>query len=133
MLEQLLKQDLHESELKVGGLILDPKATLISEVTRICEQRPKDLFVLNPDVMQAEGKAVNLLDCGVEMDELARLLTMAACGAGVKASDPFWLAELKNLLSAALFLMNWLENTVVTVKRLVELLLVLIWTDIIRF
>lgn len=129
LLLYLLRQILHlhasDPDKKFGGLILDPKAVLIEDVRRFLRAigREDDLVVINANDLTQSHQTVNPIDCSLDAFELGRFLVLAARSAGVAATEPFWFLTWSNLFGAALHLLRWLDNDVVTLKRLVDVLL----------
>ncbi len=106
LLEQLLRHSPDLPEKRFGGLILDPKAALIEDVTEMVARagRSEDLVVINTDRLEQVGGAddVNVIDCLVDPQELGSILVLAGRSAGIDASDPFWFQEWSNLFAATL-------------------------------
>jgi hypothetical protein len=100
---RLLKQLAGSSwEQPWGGLLLDPKQTLIGEArTAIPSER---LHVIAP----AGGQGTNLLASHLGPRDLGVALALAAQSAGVSAKDPYWLNEMKRLFGAGLALLHLL-------------------------
>jgi len=130
LLEYLLKQmfALHsdDPDRKVGALILDPKAALQEDVRTLLAMvgREDDLVVLNADAMAADGREVNIIDAGMDGNELGAMLVLAAQAAGVSASEPYWFGLWTTLFSAAVPLLSWMEpDRVVTLSGLMSAVL----------
>lgn len=125
LLRQLFALNAGDSEAKIGGLILDPKAALIEEVQDMCERagRLDDLVVLNADVLAREQSAVNVIDTGLDPVEVGAMLVMAAQAAGVEASEPFWFGSWTNLFSGALPLLAWRDESIVSLCSVMDAVL----------
>jgi hypothetical protein len=120
-----------DPERKFGALILDPKAALIEEVQKACKKagREADLVVLNTEFMQGEAQSVNLIDCALDPHELGRMLVLAAQSAGVGASEPFWFGAWTNLFGAAVYLLQWLDKRILTLRRLMDAVILIETND----
>lgn len=127
LLRQLLQHERDNSSCKYGALILDPKSALVEDITWLVHEagRDDDLVVLNTDVLMANREAVNVIDCALRPRELAQTLVLVAQSAGIGASDPFWFQAWADLFGAAAYLLNWLENDVLTLRRLLDALLLM--------
>jgi hypothetical protein len=122
LLRQLLALS-HDGETKLGGLILDPKAALIDDVSDMMRAagRIDDLIVINTDELtKSDDKAVNIIDVALSPSELGRALVLAAQSAGANASEGFWFTAWSNLFSAALMLMDWIGGEIPTLQALAE-------------
>jgi type IV secretion system coupling TraD/TrwB family protein len=132
---RLLKQMLLEDwDPPWGGLLLDPKQTLIADIEKFISQTekeggksPKDRFhIIAPDSKETR---TNLL-CGrmgesgggLGPRDLGVALALAAQSAGISAREPFWLNEMKRLFGAGLSLLGILGKPQ-TLNQLAELLL----------
>src|SRR4051794_39769961 len=126
LMRQLLALDEDEPERRMGALILDPKASLIDDFRELAATvgRADDLVVLNADELEARNEQVNLIDSDLDPYELARVLVLAARSAGVGASEDFWFGAWQNLFSAAIFLLKWLGENVLTLRELLEAVLI---------
>lgn len=103
LLGQVLAHEPDRPERRYGALILDPKASLRGQVTELARRagRSDDLVVINTEYLRRHG-GLNVIDCGLEPDELAAILVLAGQSAGSDASEPFWFQEWTNLFAAAL-------------------------------
>jgi hypothetical protein len=108
ILRQLLALCEDEPERRFGMLLLDPKAALIADVTKMATDvgRLDDLVVIGGP----NGPAVNLIDCDLDAYELARALVLAARSAGVGASEPYWFGAWQNLFAAAIQVLEWIGS-----------------------
>jgi hypothetical protein len=128
MLRQLFALNAADPNKKYGGLILDPKASLIEDVrkiVRLAKRSDDDLIVLNTDVLQGT-RGVNVI--GVDLKslkpyELGKQLVLAARSAGVSTSDPYWLLAWGNLFGAALYLLSLIDDQPVTMRSLLQAVL----------
>jgi hypothetical protein len=123
LLRQILDMHSTNAELKYGALILDPKAALIDDVIRMCEQtgrKDKDLIILNTDELTRENEAVNVIDCSIKSSELGSFLVLAAKGAGIAASEEFWFLAWSNLFNAALTVLTEMDDQVPTLHTLIR-------------
>jgi hypothetical protein len=122
LLRQLLALERDDAERRFGALVLDPKAALIDDLYAIASAvgRADDLVVLNAADLEERGESVNVIDCDLDAYELARALVLTAQSAGVAVSEPFWFGAWQNLFSAAIFLLQWLEDDVLTLRKLVD-------------
>jgi len=140
ILERLLLLNRGQSDVKYGGLILDPKAALLDKVTelwpRLGEERRDDLIILKPDLLNEPEhlrrygvdpdrhmRSVNVIDCALTPVELGRMLVLAAQSAGVAAKEPFWFLAWTNLFGAALTLLEYYEGAVPTIRQLLDSIL----------
>ena len=82
LLGQLVAHNARDEERKLGGLILDTKATLIDDVKALMKQagREDDLVVINEAFMQKENHQINVIDCFLRPDDLGRALVLAPEG-----------------------------------------------------
>jgi hypothetical protein len=106
LLRQIIAHKQDDSELKYGGLILDPKAALIDDVRKAFARanRDQDLVVINTRELQDDG-GVNIIDCMLAPGDLGETLVLAAKSAGFGASDPFWIQQMTAAFGAILTLM----------------------------
>lgn len=122
LLRQLMALSPDDKRRRYGGLIVDPKGALVTQVTEAMRAagRLDDLVVLNPEELALSRSAVNVIDAGLSPSELGRVLILAAQSAGVGASEPFWFGAWKNLFTAALPLLDWTEPDVTTLSSLMD-------------
>lgn len=99
-----------------GGLLLDPKQTLLRDVkdTIPAEQR----HVIGPKA----GSRMNLLASHLEPSDLGTAVALAAQSAGISASDPYWINEMKRLFGDGLTLLQ-LTKKPLTLRNLAQLFL----------
>lgn len=99
-----------------GGLLLDPKQTLLRDVenTIPTEQR----HVIGPKA----GSRMNLLASHLEPSDLGTAVALAAQSAGISASDPYWINEMKRLFGDGLTLLQ-LTKKPLTLRNLAQLFL----------
>jgi hypothetical protein len=106
MLKQVLGHQSGDVDKRYGALILDPKAALRKDVTKIVEDvgRSEDLRIINTIHLnrKRKGGGVNAIDCSIDPYELGAILVLAGRSAGIDASDPFWFQEWTNLFTASL-------------------------------
>jgi hypothetical protein len=149
LLEQVLLVQ-PQPDSKFGGLILDPKAALLEDITkmwaRLPAHRQADLVILKPDVLNFvhglgsgacpssmsarlaalpvdwpnHPRGLNVIDSALSPTELARMLVLAAQSAGVSAREPFWFMAWTNLFGAALTLLEYKETHVPTLSLLID-------------
>jgi hypothetical protein len=88
-------------------LILDPKASLISDIEAMVERlgRKDDLVVVNTRHLDELGKRINLI-CELDSQELGAILVLAGQSAGISASDPFWFQEWSNVFAATVSILR---------------------------
>lgn len=133
LLYQIFDHEKNNTDYKYGGLILDPKASLVKDIQTIAAKagRSNDLIILNTDDLIEAGKKegerafVNVIGVGddqLDPYELGKQLVLAARSAGVATSDTYWLLAWGNLFGAALFLLSH-EDNVVTMRRLLDAVL----------
>ena len=131
LLYQIFDHEKNNPAKKYGGLILDPKASLIKDIRAIATQagrvEGKDFVVLNTDELTRAGEQgyVNVIGIGADhLDpyELGKQLVLAARSAGVTTSDTYWLLAWGNLFGAALYLLSQ-EAQVPTMRRLLDAVL----------
>jgi hypothetical protein len=124
LFRQLLRVQIETPEKRFGGLVLDPKAGLIGSVSdaMAAVDRTSDLVVLSPIELSRAG-AVNVIDVGLAPAELGRILVLAAQSAGVGASEPFWFGAWRNLFTAALPVLDWVQIDVTSISSLIEAVL----------
>ena len=77
LLKQVLEVQPHQ-DTKFGGLILDPKAALLADVTEMWTElkgRPEDLIVIKPDFLNwlRDTRAVTPLDGGFHPDQFSSI------------------------------------------------------------
>lgn len=124
LLEQLIALNADKPDHRFGILLLDPKAALIEEMPPLMISRGQECTIINGTWLNANKRSVNLIDCALNPWELGRSLVLAAQGAGIGASDPFWFGEWTNLFGAAIFLLRYTAlGGKVTLRQLVESLL----------
>ena len=113
-----------------GGLLLDPKQTLIADVGKLKREIEEEGGKLPADRFHTIGPheaSTNLL-CGkmgqsrLGPYDLGVALALAAQSAGISAKEPFWLNEMKRIFGAGLNLLELLGEPQ-TLNRLAELLL----------
>lgn len=126
LVRQLVGLHADDPDRRFGGLVVDPKAAMVGQVTAAMEAvgRLDDLVVLNPRHLAGALDAVNIIDAGLSPEELGRVLVLAAQSAGVGASEPFWFGAWRNLFTAALPLLRWLEPHLTTLASLMDAVLV---------
>src|SRR5262245_81605 len=102
-----------------GGLILDPKGSMIDDVGRMLAGHPResDLIVIDGSSGQ---RPVNVIACAQSARELARLLVLAAQSSGVSAKEPFWFMAWTNLFAAAMTLLEIADHGRLTLDRIVR-------------
>jgi TraM recognition site of TraD and TraG len=126
LLRQLLALDADDADRRPGALILDPKAALIEKLGELAAAagRADDLVVINAHELAERDEFVNVIDCDLDSSELARALVLAARSAGVGASEDYWFGAWQNIFSAAIHLLDWLGTTVLTLRELLEAVLI---------
>jgi hypothetical protein len=127
LLRQLFDLKTKQPEKRFGGLILDPKAALIGDVRKAIADagRTDDLIVINAEELAGSGARVNPIDAGFDPYELGRMLVLAAQSAGTQASEPFWFGAWTNLFGAAIYLMQMHSTEVLTLRSLLDAVLVM--------
>lgn len=102
LLEQLLKHESSTPSKRYGALILDPKASLVEDITTMAKNagRYDDLRIIGT------GEKLNVIDCELDPYELGAILVLAGRSAGIDASDPFWFQEWSNLFASSLSLLR---------------------------
>jgi hypothetical protein len=128
ILKQVLNDVGKESgDEKFGGLILDPKAAMLDDVSRMWKElgphRRDDLVIIKPDQMNEEGRSLNVIDSALTPVELGRMLVLAAQSAGVAAKEPFWFLAWTNMFGAALTIYEYYERKAPTLKQLMDAIL----------
>ena len=112
---------------KFGALILDPKASLVDDITKLMSlpdvRRSKDLTVLNTGYLRRRGETVNVIDCSLSARELGRFLVLAARSAGIEATEPYWFLAWANLFGAALTVLQHVSPFVPTLRELTDAVL----------
>jgi hypothetical protein len=118
-LQDIIDFDPDNPQQQFGGLILDPKSSMIDDVRRMLRGHPKekDLVVIDGSRTQLP---VNVISCASTVPELARLLVLAARSAGVDAREPFWFLAWTNLFSAAMTLLEYYDQRELTLARIME-------------
>ena len=127
LLRQLMALAPDHADRRYGALIVDPKAAMITQVSTAMKAagRSDDLVVLNPrELLNAHNGGVNIIDTGLSPAELGRVLILAAQSAGIGASEPFWFGAWRNLFTAALPLLAWIEPQVTTLTSLMDAVLI---------
>jgi TraM recognition site of TraD and TraG len=126
ILRQLFDLKTKQPEKRFGGLILDPKAELIADMRQAIDDagRTDDLIVISAEEL-ADGPGVNPIDTAFDPYELGRMLVLAAQSAGTGASEPFWFGAWKNLFGAAIYLMQMHSLKVLTLRDLLDAVLVM--------
>jgi hypothetical protein len=121
LLSQIFSYRSSEPSLKVGALILDPKAALIENVRELVANagRSEDLVILNVADMNRTGTAINVLDCGLSMQELGKFLVLAGRSAGSEVNEPFWYTLWGELFVGALTLIRY-DCQAISVKSLLR-------------
>ncbi len=117
-----------DDDRKYGGLILDPKASLMGDIISVMKAcgREDDLIIINEESLKKDDSSLNILDCFLEPTDLGKALAMAAQSAGISSKEPYWLNELGSILGAGLGLLYSMRNKLKskpTLSDLVELLL----------
>jgi hypothetical protein len=109
-------------EKKFGGLILDPKGSLVDDVCAMLEGHPRqhDLILIDGSRFQPP---INVISCRIRTRELARSLVLAAQSSGVTAREPFWFIAWTNLFGAAMTLLEFFEMRELTLGRIVQSLM----------
>lgn len=98
-----------------GGLLLDPKQTLVHDVKDTIP--PEQCHVIGPT-----GSALNLLASHLEPPDLGTAIALAAQSSGISARDPYWVNELKRLFGDGLTVLQLLGRPL-TLRALAELFL----------
>lgn len=98
LLEQLFNLNSNNNQKKYGALILDPKASLVDDITILAQKagRLEDLVIVG------NGQEINAIGTNLVSYELGEILVLAARSAGIGASDPFWFQEWSNLFSSCI-------------------------------
>jgi hypothetical protein len=117
LLKQVLGHSVTEPNKRYGALILDPKAALIEDITKIAEEtgRINDLDVISTDYLIDKKEKINIIDCSLDPYELGSILVLAGRSAGIDASDPFWFQEWSNLFASTISLLRteaWLNMSI---------------------
>jgi hypothetical protein len=125
LLQQLFDLKTKQPEKRFGGLILDPKAALIIDLRKTIADagRTEDLTVISAEELVG-GTGVNPIDAAFDPYELGKMLVLAAQSAGTQASEPFWFGAWTNLFGAAVYLMQWQRTKVLTLRDLLDAVLV---------
>lgn len=125
MLRQVAAHKADNPIKKFGGMVLDPKSALIEDTRALmtAAHRDADLLVVNTEELERRQESINLIDCSLDPNELGRALVLAAQGAGVAASEPFWFIAWSNLFGAAMYLLDWLGEDVITLRELCDAVL----------
>jgi hypothetical protein len=103
-------------ELPWGGLLLDPKQTLIRDVKGTIP--PDRLHIIGP----GGSPHTNILLSHLPPQDLGVALAMAAQSAGISTQEPYWINELKRLFGAGLSLLALLDHPL-TLHGLAQLFL----------
>lgn len=132
MLRQIFAHAVEDPDARFGALILDPKAALIEDITKMAAKtgRAADLVVLNAEILEQLDQDVNVIDADMDSYELARALVLAAQSAGVAASEPYWFGAWQNLFGAAIFVLRWVGEDVLTLRDLVNSVLMIEQGDV---
>src|SRR5262249_7808196 len=98
LFRSLLDYALDCPEKRFGGLILDPKGSIIDDLSMMLEGHPreKDLVIIDGSSTQ---RPVNVIGCSLRTRELAKTLVLAAQSSGVTAKEPFWFLAWTNLFA----------------------------------
>jgi hypothetical protein len=112
LLGQVLAHEPQRARKRYGALILDPKAALRDDVTRLAERagRLDDLRIINTDDLNRAGARLNVIDCTLDPYELGAVLVLAGRSAGIAASDDYWFLEWANLFAASLSVLRIQEE-----------------------
>jgi hypothetical protein len=104
---QLLKQLTDNARWKVpwGGLLIDPKATLLADVRKAVKT---DIYAIGPK----SSRGINLLQSHLKPRDLGVALTLAAQAAGITSSEAYWTNELKTLFGAGLQILGLLGDPI---------------------
>jgi hypothetical protein len=109
---------------RFGGLILDPKGSMIDDVQTLFEKEcPEELGRLVLVDGTSFQKPINVISCSMRTRELARALVLAAQSAGVQAKEPYWFLAWRNVFGAAMTLLQFHpELRELTLGRIVQAL-----------
>lgn len=121
LLRQILALNKEDPEMKFGALILDPKAALIEDITKIAKEtgRLDDLVIINTDRLNDDKETINIIHADMDSYELGKQLVQAAQAAGVATSDPYWILAWANIFGATAYLLS-LGTHNVTLKDVME-------------
>lgn len=128
LLGQMITLFPDDNSRKFGGLILDPKASLMGDIYELMHKagREKDLIIINESILKQEDRRLNIIDCFLEPVDLGKAMAMAAQSAGISSKEPFWLNELGTIFGAGLGMLHLLRveyQRKPTLKDLVDILL----------
>ncbi len=125
MLHDIVRLGGDDAERRVGGLLLDPKAALGTDVVKALKAagRDGDLLVINDSYLDATKQAVNILDCALDPFDRGRAVALAAQAAGISAREPYWLQQLGRLCGAALHVLEFVHGIKPTLRDLASTLL----------
>jgi hypothetical protein len=127
LIRQLLKQLAKGWDPEWGGLLLDPKQSLLDEIEGDPDINPplaKDKASGTESRLHIVGpkRNTNLLLSNLGPRDLGVALALAAESAGISTKEPYWLNELKRIFGAALALLE-IKGRKLTLRNLAELLL----------
>ncbi len=111
-----------------GGVLLDPKRSLISDVVKdATEPRMKDrIKIIGPS--NDGSQTVNILASHLSPRDLGVALALAAQAAGIAGGDPYWINEMKRIFGAGLMLLK-LGNQPLTLAKIAELLIKYVYEE----
>jgi hypothetical protein len=127
LIRQLLKQLAQGWDPEWGGLLLDPKQSLLDEIEGdpdISLPNSKDKTLETGSRLHIVGskQKTNLLCSNLGPRDLGVALALAAESAGISTKEPYWLNELKRIFGAGLALLE-IVGRKLTLLNLAQLLL----------